>query len=120
MALTELGPTFVKLGQVLASRPDLVGTQIAEELKKLHSDVPAVDSKRIHQTLAAELGDRLATEIIDFDDTPMAAASIGQVHRARLADETEVVVKVQRPGVEPLIFRDIFIFRTLGTFVNAW
>jgi ubiquinone biosynthesis protein len=114
MALTELGPTFVKLGQVLASRPDLVGTQIAEELKKLHSDVPPVDSKRIHQTLAAELGDRLATEIIDFDDTPMAAASIGQVHRARLADETEVVVKVQRPGIEETMRCDLDVLEGLA------
>lgn len=114
MALTELGPTFIKLGQVLASRPDLVGTAVANELKKLHSGVPPVDSKTIRELLRKELGTRLDTDIIDFDDTPLAAASIGQVHRARLADETEVVIKVQRPGIEEMMLRDLDVLEGLA------
>jgi ubiquinone biosynthesis protein len=100
MALTELGPTFIKLGQILAARPDLVGTSMANELKRLHSDVPAVDPLTIRQRLRDELGGLVDTEIIDFDETPLATASIGQVHRAYLADGTDVVIKVQRPNIE--------------------
>lgn len=114
MALTELGPTFIKLGQVLASRPDLVGTAVANELKRLHSGVPPVDSKKIREVLRKELGHLFDAEIIDFDDTPLAAASIGQVHRARLADETEVVIKVQRPGIEAMMLRDLDVLEGLA------
>jgi len=114
MALTELGPTFIKLGQVLASRPDLVGTAVANELKRLHSGVPPVESKTIREVLRKELGYRFDAEIIDFDDTPLAAASIGQVHRARLVDETEVVIKVQRPGIEAMMLRDLDVLEGLA------
>jgi ubiquinone biosynthesis protein len=114
MALTELGPTFIKLGQILAARPDLVGPAMANELKQLHSTVPAVDSKTIRQTLRAELGRRLDTEIIDFDDTPIATASIGQVHRGRLADGTSVVIKVQRPHIEEMMLCDLDVLEGLA------
>lgn len=114
MVLTELGPTFIKLGQVLASRPDLVGAQVANEFKKLHSNVPAVDFKTIRGTLEHELGFRLDAEIVDFDETPLAAASIGQVHCARLVDDTEVVVKVQRPGIEETMLRDLDVLEGLA------
>lgn len=114
MVLTELGPTFIKLGQVLASRPDLVGAQVANEFKKLHSNVPALDFKTIRRTLEQELGFRLDAEIVDFDETPLAAASIGQVHCARLVDDTEVVVKVQRPGIEETMLRDLDVLEGLA------
>jgi len=114
MVLTELGPTFIKLGQVLASRPDLVGAQVANEFKKLHSNVPALDFETIRGTLEQELGFRLDAEIVDFDETPLAAASIGQVHCARLVDDTEVVVKVQRPGIEETMLRDLDVLDGLA------
>lgn len=114
MVLTELGPTFIKLGQVLASRPDLVGAQVANEFKKLHSNVPALDFETIRGTLEHELGFRLDAEIVDFDETPLAAASIGQVHCARLIDDTEVVVKVQRPGIEETMLRDLDVLEGLA------
>lgn len=114
MALTELGPTFVKLGQVLASRPDLVGVDLANELKNLHSNVPPVDCATVRQTLRQELGPQFDNEVIDFDDTPLAAASIGQVHRARLADGTDVVIKVQRPGIEQVMHCDLDVLDGLA------
>jgi ubiquinone biosynthesis protein len=114
MALTELGPTFIKLGQILASRPDLVGTAVANELKKLHSGVPAVDSQAIRKTLAKELGTLIDSEIIDFDDTPLATASIGQVHCAYLADGTDVVIKVQRPDIEEMMLCDLDVLEGLA------
>jgi ubiquinone biosynthesis protein len=114
MALTELGPTFIKLGQILASRPDLVGASMADELKRLHSDVPAIDSHAIRITLAKELGHRFESEIIDFDDTPLATASIGQVHRAYLADGTDVVIKVQRPSIEATVLCDLDVLEGLA------
>lgn len=114
LALTELGPTFIKLGQILAARPDLVGPTMANELKRLHSTVSAVDSRTIRATLRAELGYRLDAEIIDFDDTPIATASIGQVHRGRLADGTEVVIKVQRPNIEAMMLCDLDVLEGLA------
>ncbi len=114
LALTELGPTFVKLGQILASRPDLVGTAMAHELKRLQSDVPAVPADQIHARLREELGDRVDMDIIDFDDTPLAAASIGQVHRARLASGEDVVIKVQRPNIEDTVLCDLDVLEGLA------
>lgn len=114
MALTELGPTFIKLGQILAARPDLVGPTMANELKQLHSTVPAVDSQTILQTLRAELGYRFDSDIIDFDETPLATASIGQVHRGRLADGTSVVIKVQRPRIEEMMLCDLDVLEGLA------
>jgi ubiquinone biosynthesis protein len=114
LALTELGPTFIKLGQILASRPDLVGPVITAELKRLHSELPPIDSATIRKTLEKELGARFALDIIDFDDTPMATASIGQVHRGRLADGTEVVIKIQRPGIEEMMLCDLDVLSGLA------
>lgn len=114
MALTELGPTFIKLGQILAARPDLVGPTMANELKQLHSTVPAVDSQTILKTLRQELGYRFESEIVDFDETPLATASIGQVHRARLADGTSVVIKVQRPNIEEMMLCDLDVLEGLA------
>jgi len=114
LALTELGPTFIKLGQVLASRPDLVGPLMANELKRLHSTVPPIDSATIRETLKQELGGKFEFEIIDFDDTPIATASIGQVHRGRLADGTDIVLKVQRPGIEEVMKCDLDVLSGLA------
>ncbi len=114
LALTELGPTFIKLGQVLASRPDLVGANLADELKRLHSTVPPVPAQKIRETLIEELGSRFESEIVDFDETPIATASIGQVHRGMLADGREVVIKVQRPGIEDIMRCDLDVLTGLA------
>ena len=94
MALTELGPTFIKLGQLLSTRPELIGRELAEELAKLQNSTPAVDSEVIRQTIEEELGQPVDQIFREFDDVPLAAASIGQVHRAILPDGQPVVVKV--------------------------
>jgi ubiquinone biosynthesis protein len=114
MALTELGPTFVKLGQVLAGRPDLVGLKLGEELKGLRANVPADPIQTVIETLRKELGDRYETELCDLDPVPLAAASIGQVHHARLRDGTEVVVKVQRADIEETMRRDMEVLSGLA------
>jgi ubiquinone biosynthesis protein len=114
LALTELGPTFIKLGQILASRPDLVGPVMTAELKRLHSELPAVDSTTIRKTLETELGSLFAMNVVEFDDTPLATASIGQVHRGVLADGTEVVIKVQRPGIEDVMVCDLDVLSGLA------
>lgn len=114
LALTELGPTFIKLGQILASRPDLVGPVMTTELKRLHSELPPIDSATIRKTLEAELGPAFALNVVEFDDTPIATASIGQVHRGVLADGTEVVIKIQRPGIEEVMLCDLDVLSGLA------
>lgn len=108
-AMEELGPAFIKLGQVLATRPDVVGVELADELAKLQtagrSDAPDI----VRQTIEAELGRPVESCFSSFDDVPIASASIGQVHRARLPDGREVAVKVRRSGVEQLLKVDLEI-----------
>ena len=86
MALEELGPTFIKLGQVLSTRPDLIPLEYVRELSKLQDHVPPFPHEKVREIVKEEMG-RFPEEIFEkFDETPLAAASIGQVHRARLAD----------------------------------
>ena len=84
LVLTELGPVFIKLGQILSTRPDLIGVEQAEELKKLQSDVKADPPEVARRIVEEELGREVEELFRDFDDHPLASASIGQVHRARL------------------------------------
>lgn len=111
LTLTELGPSFVKLGQIISTRPDLVPTDVIEELKKLQDEVPPVPFEQLKPLLELELGARLTDLYDDFDPKPMASASIGQVHRAKLklkdGSTIEVVVKLQRPNIKDTIERDI-------------
>ncbi|OYP37135.1 ABC1 kinase family protein [Rhodopirellula sp. MGV] len=107
MAFTDLGPTFIKLGQILAARPDLVGLSISEELKKLRVDVRPDSIETVRNTLALELGDDYEAHFQSIAPTPLASASIGQVHRAVLADGRSVVIKVQRAGLERTVKQDI-------------
>jgi ubiquinone biosynthesis protein len=102
-ALEELGPTFVKLGQVLASRVDLFGPEWIAEFEKLQNHAPFVPFDAIEQVLETELGAPLETVLGEVERAPLAAASIAQVHRVRLLDGTEAVVKVRRPGVRETI-----------------
>lgn len=119
--LTRLGPTFIKAGQVLANRPDIMREDYMNELCVLQDDVPPFPDEQAFSLIEASLGRPLGEVFSSISERPIAAASLGQVYKAVLRDTgEEVAVKVQRPGVEPLIFRDIFIFRTLGTFINGW
>jgi len=109
LAMAELGPTFVKLGQVLSTRPDLIGVELAEELQHLQADAPADPAKVVRSTIEAELGRSVDELFAEFDDEPMASASIGQVHRARLPSGEPVVVKVQHADIEKKIHSDMDI-----------
>lgn len=106
-ALEELGPTFVKLGQILAGRADLLGPEWIAELSRLHASVPAVPMEQLRVQLRQDLGAEPEAVFARFDPQPLAAASIAQVHRAALADGTEVVVKVRRPGIVDTIEADL-------------
>ena len=97
-ALERLGPTFVKVGQLLATRQDIVSPSLAAQLSKLKDDVPALPFAEMRPVITSELGGEVEELFADFDPEPLAAASIGQVYRATLHDGRAVVVKVQRPG----------------------
>ncbi len=108
-ALEELGPTFVKLGQLMATRVDMFSPSWIAEFEKLHSQVPAVPYDILYPDLVAALGGEPAQIFAHFDKVPMAAASIAQVHRATLLDGTPVVVKIRRPGIEAVVRADLRI-----------
>lgn len=108
-ALTELGTTYIKFGQMLSTRADLVGPELADELSALQAAAPADPPAVARATVEAELGQPLAELFDHFDDQPLASASIGQVHRARLRDGRAVVVKVQHPGIESKVRTDLDI-----------
>ena len=114
MALEELGPTFVKLGQILSTRPDLVGRSLAEELKQLQDQVPADPPETVHEIVEDELGQPIEDLFTEFDDRPLASASIGQVHRARLKSGEDVVVKVQHAGVQDVVRKDLEVLTGLA------
>ena len=105
--LDELGPTFVKFGQLLSTRPDIVPPDILEELRGLQDDAHPEPFEHVRAVVEAELGLTIEQVFAEFDEQPIAAASIGQVHRARLPGGQEVVVKVQRPDAERQISADI-------------
>ncbi|MFN0119846.1 MAG: ABC1 kinase family protein [Blastocatellia bacterium] len=114
MALEELGATFIKLGQLLSTRPDLLSPEFQHELARLQDDAPPFASAMARARIEAELGQPIDTLFAAFTDTPLAAASIGQAHAARLHDGTEVVIKVRRPGVVEQIHEDLEILRNLA------
>lgn len=109
LALEEAGVTFVKLGQVLSTRPDLVPREYITELSLLQQDVPPAPWDQVKAALEAELGRPVSEVFAEFDPMPIAAASIGQVHRARLVTGQVAAVKVQRPGIEPSVSLDLDI-----------
>ena len=98
-AIMELGPTFIKFGQLLSTRSDLLSPAFIEELEKLQDKVMPFPIDQVKAQISAEIGP-VEEVFADFDPVPLAAASIGQVHRARLKSGEEVIVKVQRPGIE--------------------
>ncbi len=113
-AFTELGTTFIKLGQILSTRPDLVGPEITGELAKLQSGTPADPPNVVREIFENELGSPPEDLFLEFDDQAAASASIGQIHFARLKDGTSVVVKVQHPGIEGKVRSDLEILKNLA------
>jgi len=109
MVLEELGPSFIKLGQLASTRPDLVPPEACAEFEKLQDAVPAFPVSQVRQIIETELGDSLETLFKEFDETPVASASVSQVHRAVLPDGTVTAIKVQRPGIRATIEVDLEI-----------
>ena len=118
MAMEELGPTFIKMGQILSTRPDLLPMEFIRELGKLQDHVPPFGYAQAKDIIERELGVPLGQLFKDFEETPLASASIGQVHRARLVDGDEVVVKAQRPGIRKTIEVDLEIMLHLATLME--
>ncbi|WP_040770981.1 ABC1 kinase family protein [Novipirellula maiorica] len=114
VAMTELGTTFIKLGQVLSTRPDLVGNPLANELAQLRANTPADEANVVVAMIESELGATIDTLFAEFEPAAMASASIGQVHRATLHDGELVVVKVQHAGIERRIVNDLEIMTKLA------
>ncbi len=116
-ALTELGPTFVKFGQILSTRPDLMGPAVCEELSKLQDKVAAIPFDEMRPVIEAELKGKLEDHFGEFNETPVASASLSQVYRARTQLGRDVAVKVQRPGARRTIHSDLSLMRGLAEWV---
>jgi len=119
MALTDLGTTFIKLGQVLSTRSDLVGPEVAAELSRLQRNTPADPADVAVATVERELKRPIGECFLEFNREAMASASIGQVHRAKLPNGGPVVVKVQHPGIEATIRRDLNILSSLAALAET-
>lgn len=117
--LVELGPAYVKLGQVLSTRGDLLPQAYIRELEHLHDDVDPVPFNEVREIIEEELGARLNRLFDEFDPTPLGSASLGQAHAARLHSGRDVVVKVQRPNIRELLADDMEYFRELARFLTT-
>jgi ubiquinone biosynthesis protein len=115
LAFTELGPTFIKLGQVLSLRPDLIGPELARELTSLQSQLPADPPEKIRELIAKELGQPVEELFAEFDGQAIASASIGQVHMAKLHNGARVVVKVQHADIQNVVREDMEVLAGLAT-----
>lgn len=116
-ALTDLGPAYVKLGQLLSTRSDILSPGFIEELEKLQDKVEPFPFDQVKEQIEAEIGP-IEEVFAEFNPVPLAAASIGQVHRARLTDGTEVIVKIQRPDIQEQIESDLEIFIDLAGLIE--
>ena len=115
LLLEELGPTFIKVGQFLSTRPDLMPPEYVKELKKLQDEVPFFGFDEVKTRIESQLNSPMEDIFIEFDEKPVAAASIGQAHTARLRNGDKVVVKIQRPGLKKVVNADIDILIGLAT-----
>ncbi|MBI5027023.1 MAG: AarF/ABC1/UbiB kinase family protein [Nitrospirae bacterium] len=114
LAFSELGPSFIKLAQILSARPDLITKAYADEFKKLLDEVPPFPSEKAKKIIEEELKTPIKEMFADFEDSPVAAASIAQVHKATLREGDKVIVKVQRPEIRELIETDISILNVIA------
>ncbi|WP_413164186.1 ABC1 kinase family protein [Capilliphycus salinus ALCB114379] len=114
--MLDLGPTFIKIGQALSTRADILPTEYVEELEKLQDKVPPFPTPEAIAIIESELGNSLFSLYRDFNERPLAAASLGQVHKARLHTGEDVVVKVQRPGLKQLFDLDVEAIRKIVRF----
>ena len=120
LALTELGTTFIKFGQVLSTRPDIVTPALADELAKLQTATPPDPPQVVRETIIAELGLPPEELFAEFDPIPIASASIGQVHAGRLKNGRRIVVKVQRKGIADKIARDLDLLAGLAELAERY
>jgi ubiquinone biosynthesis protein len=120
MSFEELGPTFVKLGQVLASRPDLIPEEYTLEFEKLHDRVQTLPFEIVTSVLEEEFGPHFREKFLDIDPTPLGSASIAQAHKAKLATGETVVIKVQRPGIIQIINDDLNVLYMLAELLTKY
>lgn len=118
-ALEELGPSFIKLGQILATRVDLFPPEWIAEFSKLQDAAPAIPFAELRAQLTDDLGDAPESVFAELDTEPLAAASLAQVHRARLSDGSMVVLKIRRPGIRPVIEADLRLLERLAEIIEA-
>jgi len=113
MVIEELGATFIKLGQLLSNRPDILPLPLIKELEKLQNEVPPFPAEEAIRIIEEETGEKIDDLLTYFEEKPLGSASIGQVHRARLKSGQDVVIKVRRPGVKQLVITDLELLREM-------
>nr|WP_174783187.1 MULTISPECIES: AarF/ABC1/UbiB kinase family protein [unclassified Dolichospermum] len=118
--LTDLGPTFIKVGQALSTRPDLIRKDFLAELIKLQDQLPPFDNDLAYQIIETELNRSISEIFRELSPQPVAAASLGQVYRGRLLSGEEVAVKVQRPNLRPLLTKDLYLMRWVASWLAPW
>ncbi|MDB9436542.1 AarF/ABC1/UbiB kinase family protein [Dolichospermum lemmermannii CS-548] len=118
--LTDLGPTFIKVGQALSTRPDLIRKDFLAELIKLQDQLPPFDNDLAYQIIETELNRSIGEIFRELSPQPVAAASLGQVYRGRLLSGEEVAVKVQRPNLRPLLIKDLYLMRWVASWLAPW
>ena len=118
LALEKLGPTFIKFGQIISTRPDLIPEDFILEFSKLQNDVPSYPYAEVEQLIAKEFKKTIKELFSEFDEVPVAAASLSQVHKAKLKNSTVVAVKIQRPNIRATIETDINILYELAKFIE--
>ena len=118
--LTTLGPTYIKVGQALSTRPDLIRKDFLDELIRLQDRLPAFDNRIAFNIIESDLGRSIDEVYREFSPNPIAAASLGQVYKAKLHTGEDVAVKVQRPNLRPKLTLDLYLMRRIATLVEPW